>query len=266
MALAVAVAAVVSVAAQDPTSTETKEKTPREKLADAAKKTFELTNYTFKASVEVAGDLEGAVQIPEGEGRVDKEAGTLVRFGDQVEAARKGTKTVYKEPGGEWTRLSAAKPGAIGSFSHYLARIKTPHEQAQGFEKHFKEVAQNNQTERIGREDATIFEGDLTETGAKAILPLQGITELVAIFLPGAALSGRARAWVGESGRIVRYQTETRLSSSDGDVPFEATIVIKIDLSDVGETKVEIPDEARKALEAPEEKKPEKPAAPRKGG
>jgi hypothetical protein len=72
-----------------------------------------------------------------------------------------------------------------------------------------------------------------------------------------AEMTGRGKAWIDPAGNLVRYEMTTRVSAEFNGNAFEITMKRTCDLSDVGKTKVEVPEAVRKLLEA----KPAEPPA-----
>ncbi|HLG41948.1 MAG TPA: hypothetical protein VI643_01190, partial [Planctomycetota bacterium] len=157
-------------------------------------------------------------------------------------------------------------PGA-GQFEEFFAQIKAPHEEMDGFEKRFKAIEKTSETERIGKEDARLYKGNLTDQGVKESLPFKGLMDGILQWIPNAQLSGGAKAWIGENGRVLKYEVVTTISGDFNGNEFTVDFTRTIVLSDLNETKAEIPDEAKKVIETesakpkedkkPEEKKPE---------
>jgi hypothetical protein len=243
------------------------EQSPKDELGKAAKETGKLESYSFRVEFDVEGAPGGMAERPPVEGRYRKNEGLYVKIGDYMEVARKGGKTAWKRGGGEWEEIKPRRGGGEGEgggempggadFERLMAQIKAPHEEMEGFEKRFKEIERTSETERIGREDARLFRGPLTDQGVKDSLPFKDLMDGILRWIPNAKIEGKAKAWVGENGKILKFEIDTSLVGDFNGAEFEVTFLRTVELSDLNDAKPEIPDEAKKILET-ESAKPKK--------
>jgi len=94
------------------------------------------------------------------------------------------------------------------------------------------------------KKDGDVYSGDLTEDGAKALLTA-GFRRNNAN--PPTNAKGSVKFWV-KDGAITKYETKgTGKGQFNGEsMDIERTTTVEI--KDVGKTKVEVPDDARKKL------------------
>lgn len=240
------------------------EKSPKDELGNAAKETGKLESYSFRVEFDVEGVPGGMTERPPIEGRYSKNDGLHVKVGDYLEVARKGSKTAWRRGGGEWAEVKPRAGGGgegempnAADFERLMAQIKAPHEEMDGFEKRFREIERTSETERIDREDARLFRGPLTDQGVKDSLPFKDLMDGILRWIPNAKIEGKAKAWVGENGKILKYEVETSLVGDFDGADFEVTFIRTVVLSDLNDTTPEIPEEAKKIIET-ESAKPKK--------
>jgi hypothetical protein len=95
------------------------------------------------------------------------------------------------------------------------------------------------------KKDGDVYSGDLTEEGAKALLTM-GFRR------PGGQgpsnAKGSVKFWIKDGG-LSKYETKVsgkRQNQNGDEIDIERTTTTEI--KDVGSTKVEVPDEAKKKL------------------
>ena len=211
---------------------------PREDVASAAKKLGEKPNYSWKTTVVVP---ESAQFKPgPSEGQTEKAGLTHVTmsFGDNTtQAVLKGDKAAVTNREGEWQSLAdldnAEGPGRFLGF--FVRNIKTPAVQAADLAAAAKDL----------KKEGDAYSGDLTEEGAKTLLT----------FRPrgggdGPTVSnakGSVKFWL-KDGELSKYEFKVTgkvsFNGNDRDVDRATTVEIK----DVGTTKVNVPEEAKKKL------------------
>jgi len=211
---------------------------PRDDVTSAAKKLGEKPNYSWKTTVVVP---ESAQFKPgPSEGQTEKAGLTHVTmsFGDNTtQAVLKGDKAAVTNREGEWQSLAdldnAEGPGRFLGF--FVRNIKTPAVQAADLAAAAKDLKQ----------EGDAYSGDLTEEGAKTLLT----------FRPrgggdGPTVSnakGSVKFWL-KDGELSKYEFKVTgkvsFNGNDRDVDRATTVEIK----DVGTTKVNVPEEAKKKL------------------
>jgi len=211
---------------------------PKDDVKSAAKKLGEKANYSWKTTVVVPE----SAQFRPGptEGKTEKEGFTHVTmsFGDNTtQAVLKGDKAAVTNREGEWQSLAdldnAEGPGRFLGF--FVRNIKTPAVQAADLAAAAKDL----------KKEGDAYSGDLTEEGAKTLLT----------FRPrgggdGPTVSnakGSVKFWL-KDGELSKYEFKVTgkvsFNGNDRDVDRATTVEIK----DVGTTKVNVPEEAKKKL------------------
>ncbi len=238
----------------------------KDEVAKAAKKTAEVESYTFKLEVEIEGSPMPMDPMTF-EGKHQKDVAThitgSISFGGQsydIDAWKKGEKNVYKDPqSGEWKSGAAAgaRGGRGGGMMSAGRNIKSPHEEMAGLEKKYKEVSKKDAKQDVDGKECTVFEGPLTEEGAKDMLP-GGMGRML-----GAAgeVTGTAKLFVDADGIIRKIVLVSVVSASFQGTDLEITTTRTTVLKEIGSTKVEVPEEVKTLLDKKdedEEKKDEK--------
>ena len=215
---------------------------PKDDVKNAAAALGNETNYTWQATVEVPADS----QFKPGptDGKTEKGGYTTLSFsfGDNTtEAVTQGTNGAVKTDDGWKSLAEAMKDDGNGGFNPtmFIARMvqnyKVPAVEAVSLADDAKELKQ----------DTNSISGDLTEAGAKALLSFRrGGNGGPTITNP----KGSVKFWI-KDGKLVKYQYHVSgtvsFNGNDRDVDRTTTVVIK----DVGTTKIDVSDDAKKKLE-----------------
>jgi len=212
---------------------------PNEAVKSAAKKLADADNYTWKQTTENAGG--GGFGGGASEGKAQKDGLTWLSMtmrDNTIEAVKKGQKGAIKTQEG-WRSLSEASEGDRGPgtfMARRLQNFKAPAAQAEELVGKVKELKQDGDT----------YAGNLTEEGAKSLLSFGGRGGGNGPDISDA--SGSVKFWV-KDGTLTKYETKVKgkvsFNGNDRDVDRTTTIAI----SDVGSTKISIPDQAQKKLE-----------------
>jgi hypothetical protein len=210
---------------------------PRDEVLGAAKKLAEKENYSWRTTVVVAEDAP--FKPGPTEGKTEKEGYTSQSFSfgeNTTKAVLKGGKGTATGQDGDWQTLAQMEDseGPMRFLAMRLRTFKSPAEQV-------AEVAQGIATLK---KEGEIYSGDLSEEGAKKLLsfrPSQG---------DGPSISnakGSAKFWV-KDGVLTKYELKVKgsMSFNGNDVDMDRTSTVEI--KDVGTTKVNVPDEAKKKL------------------
>lgn len=209
-----------------------------DELAEAAKKSAAMENYSFKVDLksEKGKNQPGAVEV-----RYQKDQPLALKSAS-AEGFRKGGAVVYKD-GDAWKRVEKAPKGekksqpAAASF----AAVKLVHEELEGFEKSFEKVERAAEKDK----DCTVWSGTLTPTAARILVSTGGKSD----GKNNSTYSGTAKVWVNGDGFIVRYEVvSTMKGESPKKGPFEEKITKTVEITGRGATKVEVPEEAAKLL------------------
>jgi len=215
---------------------------PKEEITAAAKKLAGMDNYAWKQVTENAGGQGFGAGTTEG--KTEKDGFTWVsmpgRDNSTIQAVKKGEKGAVKTEDG-WQsleELSSDQGGGQGRGRFMAMRFrnfKAPAIQVQDLAANAKDL----------KPEGDAFVSDLTEEGAKSQLRFGGRGG------NGPEISGAkgsVKVWL-KNGLIAKYELKVKgtvsFNGNDRDIDRTTTVEIK----EVGSTKVEVPDEAKKKLE-----------------
>jgi hypothetical protein len=215
----------------------------KDDLSAAAKKLADSSNYSWKTTSE--GGFGGNQ-----EGKTEKGGPTLINlsFGDnQIQVATKGQKAAIKTEDGwktaeELGGNDGGQPGPGTFIARMIQQFKAPGAQADEYCSKLKEV----------KKEDDAYTAELSGADAASLMPRFGRR--------GGGGGGNAqppqmqnaklslKLWV-KDGVLTKYTSHLtgtiNINGEDRDIDRTTTT----EISDVGSTKVEIPDEARKKLE-----------------
>jgi len=210
---------------------------PKDEVANAARKLGGQTNYTWKTTVVVPEDA----QFKPGptDGKTEKGGFTHVKmslFDNPMQIVLKGTNAAYTDQDGAWQSLAQAEGGGAGpgQFMGMMARnLQTPSEEAvelAGFAKELKK-------------DGDAYSSDLTEEGAKAKLNFRRGGAGATVTNP----KGSVKFWL-KDGALIKYEFKVKGTVSWNGNDFDNDRTTTVEIKDVGTTKMEVPEEAKKKL------------------
>jgi hypothetical protein len=210
------------------------ESNPKDDVTNAAKALAEKTNYTWRTTVIVPADSRFKPGPTDGKTEKDGATHVTMTFGDNTsEFVLQGGKSAVHTQDGGWQALSELDDQGPGRFLGGMVRnFKAPATEA-------TELA--GQTKEL-KKDGDAYASDLTEDGAKSLLQFRrGGTATV------SDAKGSIKFWI-KDGVLSKYeykvQGKVSFNGNDRDVERTTTIEIK----DIGTTKVEVPEEAKKKL------------------
>jgi len=213
------------------------ESSPKDDVTSAAKKLGEKANYSWKTTVVVPE----SAQFKPGptEGKTEKDGFTHVKLSfrdNTTEVVLKGEKGVFTNQDGDWqTPADAEGDQGPGRFMAGMVRnFKPPTAQATDLAADVKEL----------KKDGDAYAGDLTEEAAKKLMRFRrGGGDGPTI----SNAKGSAKFWI-KDGVLTKYEFKVTgkmdFNGNDIDVDRATTVEIK----DVGVTKVEVPEAAKKKL------------------
>jgi len=214
------------------------ESTPKDAVSAAAKKLSESTNYAWKAVVVVPEDAPfkpGPI-----EGKTEKDGFScfsLTFFDNKFQVVAKGEQRAFTDQEGNWKSLAEAdKEEGPARFGGMIARnLRTPAKEAAEVAGYAKDL----------KLEGDVYTGDLTEAGAKALQTFRtpGGEEGPSV----SDAKGSARFWL-KDGALVKYEFKLKglIKFGDNEFPNERTTTVEI--KDVGATKVDVPEAAKKKL------------------
>jgi hypothetical protein len=210
----------------------------KEEVTAAAKKLGQKDNYSWKTTLDF-GNFSTTT-----EGKVNQEGWACLSMtaGDNTrEAYLKGGKAVVKLPEEGWQSLSeleSASGNARGRqmLLRRLQNFKTPAEEAANLA---------SKTKELKKED-DVYSGDLTEAGAKELLAF-GRRRGADAPEPKNA-KGSVKFWI-KDGVLTKYELKQSGTVTIGDNERDIDGTTTTEIKEVGSTKIEVPDAAKKKLE-----------------
>lgn len=202
----------------------------KDAVTAAAKALGEKANYTWKTTVVVPESAQFKPGPTEGWTEKDGFTRVTMSFGDNTtQAVMKGDKAAVHTPDGGWQALAeldnAEGPGRF--LGRMIKNLKAPVTQATELAGAVTEL----------KKDGDTYAGDLTEAGAKAQFRFGTATNA----------KGSVKFWV-KDGVLVKYEFKVTgkvdFNGNEMDVDRATTVEIK----DVGTTKVEVSEDAKKKL------------------
>lgn len=204
--------------------------TPKDQLTAAAKKLGDQLNYSWKTTVVVPE----SAQFKPGptEGKTEKDGFTYVTlsFGDnQTQAAMKGDKAVITNQDGDWQLASeldsAQGPGRF--LGRMVRNLKAPAAQADDLVAATKEL----------KRDGDVYSGEMTEEGVKKQFR----------FGQPKDPKGSVKFWV-KDGLLTKIETKVEARMEFNGNETDASRTTTTEIKDVGTTKVNVPEAAKKKL------------------
>jgi hypothetical protein len=214
------------------------EPTPKEAVTKAAKKLGESANYAWKSVVVVPEDAQFKPGPTEGKTEKDGfSCFTMSFFDNKVQVVAKGEQRAVTDQDGNWqSAADLDKEEGPGRFLGMIARnLKTPAKEAADIAAFAKDL----------KLEGGVYSSDLTEEGAKTLQTFgprggdQGPTVSDA--------KGSVKFWLKE-GALVKYEFKLKGAIKFGDNEFPNDRTTTVEIKDVGATKVEAPEAAKKKL------------------
>ena len=233
----------------------------KEALDKAVAKVAAYESYAFKGETELQsqfGNLPG--QVPSMDGKYQKDVGMHIKT-ERGEFFRKGDRVLVKQGQADWTdvaNIQAPTPpadappkkrgprGGAGFAQVMIKNFKAPHEEVKDLAKNFKEVKKQEKTEKIGDVDCTVYGGDLTEEAMKG----SPLGRMLGMFGgAGAEIKGSGRVFLDPSGAILVFEITTKATVELQGNQIDFSLIRRAELSEVGKTKVEVPEAVQKLLD-----------------
>ncbi len=206
-------------------------------------------NYTWQTTQDFGAN--SPFQPGPTDGKTEKDGYTVVTssFGDNTsEFALKGTNAAVKTDDGWQTAAEAMQGGGGGGFGGPGMIVR----QAQNLKLPAVEAANLAGLAADLKVDGDKITGALTEDGAKGLMSFGGFGRRGGG--PGGGgpqisnAKGTVTFWVA-GGKLTKYQTHATGSMDRGGEPFDMDRTTTVTIKDVGTTKVEVPDDAKKKLQ-----------------
>jgi len=210
----------------------------KEEVTAAAKK-LGAANYSWKTTVVVPESS----QFKPGptDGKTDKDGLIFVKMAvrdNTMEVVKKGDKAAFTNQDGEWQSLAEAEgQEGRGRFMVGIIRgTKAPAEQAADLVAGTKEL----------KKDGDVIAGDLTEDAAKTLMRFRrggGGGEGPAI----SNAKGSVKFWI-KDGTLSKYEFKVTGKMDIQGNEVEVDRATTVEIKDVGTTKLEVPEAAKKKL------------------
>lgn len=215
---------------------------PQDDLKAAAQKLSDASSYSWKTTIEAGGNNRGGPS----EGKTEKDGYTMVTMtrGDNTSVGlRKGEKMVVKTEDGWKTQEELASGG--GRNPGRFIGMATRNLPAKTVEDLAAEVTALTTT-------PDGFAGQLTEDGAKKAMTFGGGRRGGANANANAPTISDAKGdvkFMTKDGVLTGYELHVtgKMTINGNDRDIDRTT--KVTISDVGSTKVEVPDDAKKKIE-----------------
>ena len=203
---------------------------PKDDITAAAKKLGENANYSWKTTVVVPESAQFKPGPSEGQTEKDGFTHLTLSFGENTtHAVLKGDKAVVTNPDGGWQALAdldnAEGPGRF--LGRIIRNFKVPAAQAEELAAATKEL----------KKDGDVYSADLTEAGAKAQFRFGTVSNP----------KGSVKFWVRD-GALTKFEFKVTGKVDFNGNEFDVDRTWTIEVKDVGTTKVNVPEEAKKKV------------------
>src|SRR5262245_29254861 len=216
---------------------------PKDDVIAAAKKLAEKSNYSWKSTLDLGPNSQFTPGPTEGKTEKDGYTSLSVTFNDNTSVGlKKGTKVAVQTNDGWQSGEEASADGGGGGFNPggfmatRMQNLKVPAAEVEDLVSKAKAI----------KKDGDMYSGELTEDGAKSLLTFFGGRR--GGQAPQATnAKGTVKFWV-KDGVITKYESKASgkrtFNGEERDVERNTTIEIK----NVGTTKIEVPEQAKKKL------------------
>ena len=203
---------------------------PRDDIIAAAKKLGGQSNYSWKTTVVVPETAQFKPGPTEGQTEKDGFTHLSLSFGDNTtQAVIKGDKAVVTNPEGGWQSLAdldnAEGPGRF--LGRIIRNFKVPAAQAAELATAAKEL----------KKEGDVYSGDLTEDGAKAQFRFGTVSNP----------KGSVKFWL-KDGALTKFEFKVTGKVDFNGNEFDVDRATTVEVKEIGTTKVNVPDEAKKKL------------------
>ena len=204
--------------------------TPKDNVTAAAKRLGEKASYSWKATVVVPESAQFRPGPTDGKTEKDGFTQVSMSFGDNpIQAVIKGEKAAVTNQDGGWQSLSEldANEGPGRFLTGLIRNFKTPAVQAADLAAAVKEL----------KKDGDVYSGDLTEDGAKAQFRFGTVKNP----------KGSVKFWL-KDGLVTKYEFKLKGTVEFNGNEFESDRTTTVEIKDVGTTKMDVPEAAKKKL------------------
>jgi hypothetical protein len=211
--------------------------TPKDDITSAAKALGEKANYSWRTTTVVPENSPFRPGPWDGKTEKDGLTHVTLSFGDNTsQFVLKGDKGAATTQDGGWQSLSELENGeGMGRFFGMMIRnFKAPAAQAAQLASYAKDL----------KKEGDVYASDLTEEGAKVLITWR------AQGADGPTVTG-AQGWVKfwlKDGALTKFEFKLKGKVSFNGNEFDNDRTTTVEIKDVGTTKVNAPEEAKKKL------------------
>ena len=224
-------------------------------LLAAAKKAAEAKSCTFRGETRLVLpeglDRAGGGDAVRFEGKYDRDTGAWVKT-DAFEFVTAGGKTAMR-PVSEWKAIKDEGGDVQRLLYQGLAGSRPPrppHEDLAAWARAVSTVKRSDAKESVGDKPAKLYEAefnvDYSRELVQTLFPMGKWMDRIPIERP----LGSARVWIDGDGRILKMEVSAKVTASIQGSTVVLIATRSMTITDYDATKVEIPAEAKKALEA----------------
>ncbi len=210
----------------------------KDDVINAAKKLDQAANYSWKTTVVVPEDARFKPGPSEGETEKDGISHITMSFGDnKTQVVMKGEKGAATTQEGTWKSGDELQneEGPARFLGMMLRNMKTPAKQALDLVSFAKEL----------NKEGDVYSGPLTEEGATTLQRFgrRGGNAGPSVTNP----SGSVKFWL-KDGLLSKYEFHLKGTMEFNENEFQNDRTTTVEIKDVGTTKVNVPDEAKKKV------------------
>jgi len=224
-------------------------------LLAAAKKAAEAKSCSFRGETRLVLpeglDRSGGGDPVRFEGKAERDGTAWVKT-DAFEYMMAGGKTVVR-PVSEWKPLRDDGSDVQRLLYQGLSGARPPrppHEEFATWARSVMTVKRSETKEMIGDRGTRVYEIEFTSEHARelvqSLFPMGKWMDRIPLDRP----TGSAKAWVDNDGRILKTEISAKIAGSLQGSQVQLVATRTTTFSDFDAAKVQIPDDARKALEA----------------
>jgi hypothetical protein len=219
----------------------------KSELLAAAKKSAEAKNCTHRGELKLVLpeglDRSGGGDPVKFEGKYDRDAGSWVRT-DAFEFVTIGGKTAVR-PVSEWRALKDDGSDVQRLFYQGLSGARAPRPPHEDFAAWARAIATVKRGEGDARMYEVEFSTDFSRDLVQTLFPMGKWMDRIPIERP----AGSAKVWLDGEGRIAKMEVSAKVQASIQGMLVQLSATRTSTITDYDATKVEIPAEAKKALE-----------------
>ena len=209
---------------------------PQEAITNACKALGEKANYSWRTTVVVPEDAQ--YKPSPTDGKTEKDGLThysMSFFDNPFNVYQKGDKAAFPDQDGNWQSLAesanAEGPGAF--LGQFVRNLRTPVIEAEELAGATTEL----------KKDGDAYVSDLTEQGAKQFLSFRRDPKDANV----SNAKGSVKFWL-KDGELTKYEFKVKGTVDWNGNPIDSDRTTTVEIKDVGTTKVEIPEDAKKKL------------------